>query len=152
MRSNEFEKKMKPKLKLGEMATSMCFLRKDDHFTPAVLCIEPEFNEENYVINAIPALMYWDNDAKDAKREEIPFQIQKEAGIPLTVEAQDDESEQIDLKSYYVSIEKICCALDVDCVTPSMKAEYRKNMGFDNDEKVERIFWQFFPDAMEKLN
>lgn len=152
MRTNEFEKKLKSQLKLGETATSMCFRIIDGNYTLAVLCIEPIFTEEELVIKAIPAMIYWDNNTKEARREEIPFQIQKELDMPITVKTEDETEKEDDTKNYYINIEKICCALNVDCVTSSMKAEYRKIMGFDFDSGIEKIFWHFFPDAMKKLN
>lgn len=152
MRTNEFEKKLKTQLKLGETATSMCFRNIDGNYTLAVLCIEPSFTEEELVIKAVPAMIYWDNDAKEARREEIPFQMQKELDLPITVKTEDGATNEEDTKNYYINIEKICCALNVDCVTSSMKTEYRKIMGFDFDSGIEKIFWYFFPDAMKKLN
>ena len=152
MRTNEFEKKLKTQLKLGETATSMCFRNIDGNYTLAVLCIEPSFTEEELVIKAVPAMIYWDNDAKEARREEIPFQMQKELDMPITVKTEDEVTNEDDTKNYYINIEKICCALNVDCVTSSMKTEYRKIMGFDFDSGIEKIFWYFFPDAMKKLN
>lgn len=157
MRTNEFEKKLKTQLKLGETATAMCFRKIDGDYTLAVLCIEPSFIEEKFVIKSIPAMIYWDNNAKDAKREEIPFLKQKELNLPIVVntedgDAKEDDTKEDDTKKYYINIEKICCALSVDCVTSSMKMEYRKMMGFDFDSGIENIFWHFFPDAMEKLN
>lgn len=152
MRTNEFEKKLKTQLKLGETATSMCFRNMDGNYTLAVLCIEPSFTEEVLVIKAVPAMIYWDNDAKEARREEIPFQMQKGLKMPITVKMEDEVTNEDDTKNYYINIEKICCALNVDCVTSSMKTEYRKIMGFDFDSGIEKIFWYFFPDAMKKLN
>lgn len=152
MRTNEFEKKLKTQLKLGETATSMCFRKIDRNYTLAVLCIEPSFMEEEFVIKAIPAMIYWDNNTKDAKREDIPFLKQKELNLPIVVRSEDKEVKEDGKKNYYINIEKICCALSVDCITSSMKTEYRKIMGFDFDSEIEKIFWHFFPDAMEKLN
>ena len=151
MRTNEFENKIKSQLKLGETATSMCFKNLDGKYTPAVLCIEPSFTENELIIKAIPAMIYWNNQTKEAKREIIPFQKQKELNIPITIKTEDQSSVTYSLKDYYVSIEKICCALNVDCITPSMKAEYRKIMGFDLNPEIERIFHHFFPNAMNKL-
>ena len=64
MRTNEFEKKLKAKVRLGEIATSMCFRNIDGNYTLAVLCIEPIFTEDELAIKAIPAMIYWDNNAK----------------------------------------------------------------------------------------
>lgn len=151
MRTNEFEKKLKTQLKLGETATSICFRNMNGNYTPAILCIELDFIEENLVIKAIPAMIYWDNNSKEARREEIPFQIQKELNIPIIVKTEDKDVKEDNSKNYYINIEKICCALNVDCITSSMKTEYRKIMGFDFDSEIEKIFWYFFPDAMKKL-
>ena len=152
MRTNEFEKKLKTQVRLGEIATSMCFRNIDGNYTLAVLCIEPIFTEDELAIKAIPAMIYWDNNAKVARREEIPFQMQKELEMHIIVKTNDETAKEDDTKTYYVNIEKICCALNVDCVTSSMKREYRKIMGFDFDSGIEKIFWHFFPDAMKKLN
>lgn len=152
MRTNEFEKKLKTQLKLGETATAMCFRKIDGDYTLAVLCVEPSFIEEKFAIKAIPAMIYWDNNTKEAKREEIPFLKQKELNLPIIVKTEDGDVKGDNTKKYYVSIEKICCALSVNCVTSSMKTEYRKMMGFDFDSGIENIFWHFFPDAMKKLN
>lgn len=152
MRTNEFEKKLKPKLKLGETATSMCFRNMNGNYTLAVLCIELRFIEEKLIIKAIPAVIYWDNISKEARREDIPLQIQKELNLPIIVKTEDKDVKDDDLKNYYINIEKICCALNVDCVTSSMKTEYRKIMRFNFDSGIEKIFWYFFPDAMKKLN
>ena len=152
MRTNEFEKKLKTQLKLGETATSICFRNMNGNYTLAVLCIEPDFIEENLVIKTIPAMIYWDNNSKEARREEIPFQIQKKLNIPIIVKTEDKDVKKNDSKNYYINIEKICCALNVGCITSSMKTEYRKIMGFDFDSEIEKIFWYFFPDAMKKLN
>ena len=152
MRTNEFEKKLKTQVRLGEIATSMCFRNIDGKYTLAVLCIEPIFTEDELAIKAIPAMIYWDNNAKVARREEIPFQMQKELEMPIIVKTNDETAKEDNTKTYYVNIEKICCALNVDCVTSSMKREYRKIMGFDFDSGIEKIFWHFFPDAMKKLN
>lgn len=158
MRANEFANKLKTKVQLGEMATSMCFLKKDGNYTPAVLCVKLEFINNNYAITAIPAMIYWDNYTKTAVREKISFQKQEELNLPIilkekTESTEDEDTETSSRNINYVTIEKICCALDLDCVTPSMKTVYRKNMGFDDTEgtKIEKMFCYFFPDAMEKL-
>jgi hypothetical protein len=57
-----------------------------------------------------------------------------------------------ELKEYYISMEKMCCALEVGCVTEKMKTQYREILGFNADEtskKMEEIFLKAFPDAME---
>lgn len=148
----EFEKKLRTQVKLGEIATLVCFRNIDGKYTLAVLCIEPIFTENEFVLKAIPAMIYWDNSAKVARREEIPSQMQKELEMPIIVKANDETAKEDDAKTYYNNIEKICCALNADCVTSSMKREYRKLMGFDFNPEMEKIFRHFFPDAMKKLN
>jgi len=153
MRAYEFANKYKTKVQLGEMTTSICFLKKDSTYTFAVLCIEVEYVNDNYAITAIPAIIYWDNYTKTVVRERIPFQKQKDLNLPIILKENVEETgdfETANMNTNYVAIEKICCALDLDCVTSSMKADYKKCMGFD-DTEIERIFCHFFPDAMEKL-
>lgn len=158
MRVNEFQNQLKLEIRLGEITTPMCFLKKNGNYTPAVLCIQLAFEEGKCFIEAIPAIIYWDTCTQTAKREQIPFQIQEELGIPINLKIQDKEIEEIgetkedNPNSDSVKIEEICYALDLDCVTPSMKLEYRNYMKFDFDKEAEKVFWYFFPDAMKKMN
>lgn len=152
MRANEFEKKLRTQVRLGEITTSMCFRNIDGKYTLAVLCIEPIFTENEFVIKAIPAMIYWDDNAKVARREEIPFQVQKELEMPIILKTNGETAKEDDAKTYDDNIENIYCAPNADCVTSSMKREYRKLMGFDLNPGIEKIIWHFFPDAMKKLN
>ena len=155
MRSYEFESRLNAKLKLGETPTAMCFVLRQGRYEPAVLCIRTELRGQEFLVTEVPGLIRWDSEAKAPVREEISWAVQQELGLPLKLgEALDEDeapAEEPDPKAYYLTVEKLCCALDADCVTPTMKADYRRLLGFDRVPAAEELFRAFFPEAMEQL-
>ncbi len=158
MRTYEFDKSLKLHIRLGETTSGMCFIKRNEHFTPAVLCMKLEVSENEVVYNAVPGIIYWDNDKKMAVREKVDFGPQKELGFPIREkllfeeEAEETEEQSVEeQKKYYVLMEKICCALEVDCITPSMRRAYADILKLKDECEMKRIFRYFFPEAAKKL-
>ena len=171
MRILEFEKQMKWNMRQGEISTQICFRKENDSYMPAVLCAVPEFFGQDYVIKDVKGIIYWDNDERSARREDIPYEERQKLKLPVKIgtvisddqlmaedaedETNDDEmndKEKIAEDEYLIDMEILCCALEAGDVTQEMKDEYRKQMGFDKNKELEVLFKRFFPDAMENLS
>ena len=158
MRSYEFENQINGWLMLGESATAMGYYKFNDHYVPAVLCVNTEIVEDGYYIKSVNGMIYWDEIQKRAVRKNFSYEEQKEITMPIkagTVSYDEDEEdteepEGVD-EAYYINIDKIGAALDVGCVTSGMKKKYREMMAFDRSVDVEKLFKYFFPEAMEIL-
>ena len=156
MRTYEFAVKLRSRVRLGEAATSMFFIKKDSHYTPAVLCVKPKIHETEYIFDDILGLIYWDNVKKEAVRIDIPFAERKLLPLPVKAgtvvyDGTVSDSQEISIDDYYVVVEKICCALEIRCVTQGMKDQYQKIVSFKDNPEMEKIYRHFFPDAMEQL-
>ena len=166
MRSYEFAMKCNRELYLGERPTPLLFKKLGDQFTPAVLCLEAEplpeerrsgdaSRETVWEVRAVPGLLYWDPAQGVVVREQISFARQKELGVPFSISFPvQEESEAMARerqKQYYVTAEKVCCALEAGCLTREMAAGYRAYVQPLPSGGLLLAYRQFFPEAAEKL-
>ena len=148
----KIEEEITAAVRQNEAPTSFCFLYRNNTYSLSVLLVETGQIENDFCIIGVSAVAYWDNEAERIIREEIPYQIEKELPLPITIgyfSEEETETFDIDEEKYYETILAICDALNGNCVTDSMKAEYRKLMEFDSNKEMEALFARFFPDAMK---
>lgn len=166
MRSYEFAMKCKAQLYLGERSGPLLFKRVEGHFTPAVLCLEAEALPEEmpgtgasqetiWRVKAVPGLLYWEPGQGVVVRERISYAAQKELGIPFCISIpyreETEEQARERQKRYYVTAEKVCCALEAGCLTPEMTAQYGEYVQPRPSEELLRVYRRFFPEASEKI-
>lgn len=161
MRTYEFERKSKTAIQLGEIPTPICYKKIGSHFTPAVLCLQMEGGNPSetvpgmaeVIISAVPELLYWGGEKEPVLREKISFSTQEALGLPLTmlVPMEENETDLEQQKRYYLTAEKVCCALEAGCLTDSMKEQYLQDVQPIPAKELLHLYRYFFPEASEKL-
>ena len=161
MRAYEFITKSKSAIQLGAIATPLCYKKIGSRYTPAILCLEVKGGEPSKLvpgmaeitIAAVPELLYWGGEKEPVVQEKISFSVQQKLGLPVKVliPMEEDPVDREQQKEYYLTAEKICCALEAGCVTASMREQYEKYVQEKPAEPLLAIYRYFFPEACEKL-
>lgn len=161
MRTYEFITKSKSAVRLGCIATPVCYMKIGDRFTPAVLCLDvasgdaskTEDNKAEVIIRGVPELLYWGGEEEPVVRKKIPFALQKQLGLPMKMMVPVEEApvDWEQKKEYYLIAEKVCCGLDADCMTEAMKEQYQQHVQEKPAEPLFSLYRYFFSEACEKI-
>lgn len=156
MRTEEFLKELKKYIYLGEYISDICFIYINKNFAPAVLCMNLEITKQGIIYKAISAIIYWDNDNKIIVRKNFDYKIQKEIGLPFKENFKYDDIKEkkirnIEEKEYCLLMEKVCCELELNCITPSIKEKYSEILNIKDSNITKKLFQYFFPEATERL-